>query len=260
MWTARGGHLPGERRDASRCTTQCAVPARRRPRARRADAGRPLAATCCLLRAPQPPSAGRLRERGAHAVPRRQRRLAAWPARTVHVCSECGMQSAKWHGQCPGCEAWNTLVEEAVRRGGSARGRSPARGRGRPRRASGRVEAPDAAAGGRRGPGRAHVHGHRRARPRARRRPRAGLAGAARRLAGDRQVDAHEHGARPPRGGRAPHALRQRRGVRRAGPPARRAARRRRRGARRCDVPIARRDRPRRRCSRRSTPSARRRA
>lgn len=37
-------------------------------------------------------------------------------ARTsVHVCSECGLQSAKWHGQCPGCEAWNTLVEEAVK-------------------------------------------------------------------------------------------------------------------------------------------------
>jgi DNA repair protein RadA/Sms len=33
---------------------------------------------------------------------------------TVHVCSECGMQSAKWHGQCPGCEAWNTLVEERI--------------------------------------------------------------------------------------------------------------------------------------------------
>jgi DNA repair protein RadA/Sms len=33
---------------------------------------------------------------------------------TVHVCSQCGFQSAQWHGQCPGCEAWNTLVEEAV--------------------------------------------------------------------------------------------------------------------------------------------------
>jgi DNA repair protein RadA/Sms len=33
---------------------------------------------------------------------------------TVHVCSQCGFQSAKWHGQCPGCEAWNTLVEERV--------------------------------------------------------------------------------------------------------------------------------------------------
>jgi DNA repair protein RadA/Sms len=33
---------------------------------------------------------------------------------TVHVCSQCGVQSAQWHGQCPGCEAWNTLVEERV--------------------------------------------------------------------------------------------------------------------------------------------------
>jgi len=34
---------------------------------------------------------------------------------TVHVCSQCGFQSAQWHGQCPGCEAWNTLVEERLR-------------------------------------------------------------------------------------------------------------------------------------------------
>ena len=33
---------------------------------------------------------------------------------TIHVCSQCGMQSAQWHGQCPGCEAWNTLVEERI--------------------------------------------------------------------------------------------------------------------------------------------------
>src|SRR4051812_27865912 len=43
---------------------------------------------------------------------------------TVHVCSSCGHQSARWHGQCPGCEEWNTLVEE---RAPSA----PAGGRGR---------------------------------------------------------------------------------------------------------------------------------
>ncbi len=36
------------------------------------------------------------------------------PRTTVHVCSECGIQSAQWHGQCPGCEAWNTLVEERL--------------------------------------------------------------------------------------------------------------------------------------------------
>ena len=36
------------------------------------------------------------------------------PAKTIHGCSQCGFQSPQWHGQCPGCEAWNTLVEESV--------------------------------------------------------------------------------------------------------------------------------------------------
>ncbi|HWH43321.1 MAG TPA: DNA repair protein RadA, partial [Thermoleophilaceae bacterium] len=38
------------------------------------------------------------------------------------VCSSCAHESAKWHGRCPGCEEWNTLVEEraaARPRGGS---------------------------------------------------------------------------------------------------------------------------------------------
>jgi len=54
------------------------------------------------------------------------------PRTTVHVCSECGLQSAQWHGQCPGCEAWNTLVEErlpARAKDGAAGG--PARRAGR---------------------------------------------------------------------------------------------------------------------------------
>ncbi len=33
--------------------------------------------------------------------------------RTKHVCTECGGASPKWQGQCPHCEAWNTLVETA---------------------------------------------------------------------------------------------------------------------------------------------------
>ena len=32
-------------------------------------------------------------------------------ARTIYSCTECGATSSKWQGQCPGCEAWNTLVE-----------------------------------------------------------------------------------------------------------------------------------------------------
>ncbi|WCB95843.1 DNA repair protein RadA [Baekduia alba] len=31
---------------------------------------------------------------------------------TIHVCSSCGHAEARWHGQCPGCGEWNTLVEE----------------------------------------------------------------------------------------------------------------------------------------------------
>ncbi|MBX2867145.1 MAG: DNA repair protein RadA [Acidiferrobacterales bacterium] len=32
--------------------------------------------------------------------------------KTRFFCKECGTESAKWAGQCPGCEAWNTLVEQ----------------------------------------------------------------------------------------------------------------------------------------------------
>ena len=29
-----------------------------------------------------------------------------------YVCTECGFESAKWYGKCPGCNAWNTMEEE----------------------------------------------------------------------------------------------------------------------------------------------------
>jgi DNA repair protein RadA/Sms len=31
--------------------------------------------------------------------------------KTIYSCTECGATAAKWQGQCPGCAAWNTLVE-----------------------------------------------------------------------------------------------------------------------------------------------------
>ncbi|MBW8458780.1 MAG: DNA repair protein RadA [Thiobacillus sp.] len=31
--------------------------------------------------------------------------------KTIYTCTECGGQSPKWQGQCPACNAWNTLVE-----------------------------------------------------------------------------------------------------------------------------------------------------
>lgn len=30
----------------------------------------------------------------------------------VFFCQECGYESGKWMGQCPGCKVWNTFVEE----------------------------------------------------------------------------------------------------------------------------------------------------
>ena len=30
---------------------------------------------------------------------------------SVYVCTECGYQSARWLGKCPGCGSWNTLEE-----------------------------------------------------------------------------------------------------------------------------------------------------
>ena len=47
---------------------------------------------------------------------------------SLFVCSSCAHESAKWHGRCPGCEEWDTLVEEArppaaaPGRGGGGRG------------------------------------------------------------------------------------------------------------------------------------------
>jgi DNA repair protein RadA/Sms len=43
---------------------------------------------------------------------------------TIHVCSECGFQTAQWLGQCPGCGAWSTLVEERIPVARGAKGRS----------------------------------------------------------------------------------------------------------------------------------------
>lgn len=33
--------------------------------------------------------------------------------KSLFVCSQCGYESAKWYGKCPGCGEWNTMNEEA---------------------------------------------------------------------------------------------------------------------------------------------------
>ena len=34
--------------------------------------------------------------------------------KTKFLCQECGYESLKWMGKCPGCHQWNTMVEEVV--------------------------------------------------------------------------------------------------------------------------------------------------
>ncbi|MDE6434571.1 MAG: DNA repair protein RadA [Lachnospiraceae bacterium] len=35
-------------------------------------------------------------------------------AKQMYFCQECGYESVKWQGQCPGCRNWNTFVEEKL--------------------------------------------------------------------------------------------------------------------------------------------------
>lgn len=32
--------------------------------------------------------------------------------KSLYICSECGYESAKWYGKCPGCGEWNTMNEQ----------------------------------------------------------------------------------------------------------------------------------------------------
>lgn len=47
-------------------------------------------------------------------------------AKTVFFCKECGFESVKWLGQCPGCHAWNSFVEEPAAVGKKGRSGSVA--------------------------------------------------------------------------------------------------------------------------------------
>lgn len=38
--------------------------------------------------------------------------------KTLFFCKECGFETTKWQGQCPGCREWNTLVEAPSARKG----------------------------------------------------------------------------------------------------------------------------------------------
>ena len=42
--------------------------------------------------------------------------------REIYICAECGARSVQWKGQCPTCQAWNSL-EAKLEAQSSARGR-----------------------------------------------------------------------------------------------------------------------------------------
>src|SRR6188474_3531936 len=37
-------------------------------------------------------------------------------SKSTYSCIECGGQTLKWQGQCPHCQAWNTLIEAVAER------------------------------------------------------------------------------------------------------------------------------------------------
>ena len=43
---------------------------------------------------------------------------------TVFFCKECGYESAKWLGKCPGCNSWNSFVEEKKKKKGASKSTS----------------------------------------------------------------------------------------------------------------------------------------
>jgi DNA repair protein RadA/Sms len=47
--------------------------------------------------------------------------------KTIYVCQQCGQSAPRWLGQCAGCEAWGSLVEEVVA-SAKPRGRMPVKG------------------------------------------------------------------------------------------------------------------------------------
>lgn len=61
--------------------------------------------------------------------------------KSVYVCQDCGYDSPKWLGRCPGCGAWNTMVEEVLA-GASAKGKGISLGLGnaQPPKPIGKVE------------------------------------------------------------------------------------------------------------------------
>ncbi|MFC0190599.1 DNA repair protein RadA [Fictibacillus aquaticus] len=53
--------------------------------------------------------------------------MAKAKSKSIFMCQDCGYESPKWMGKCPGCQAWNTMVEELIKKDAPVRGLSTAR-------------------------------------------------------------------------------------------------------------------------------------
>jgi DNA repair protein RadA/Sms len=62
--------------------------------------------------------------------------------KSVYTCNECGASSPKWLGKCPGCGAWNTLVE-TVAEGGAGKNRFQSLAKSQPVATLAQIEASD---------------------------------------------------------------------------------------------------------------------
>ena len=40
--------------------------------------------------------------------------MASSKSKIAYVCSNCGYDSPKWLGKCPGCGEWNSMVEQRI--------------------------------------------------------------------------------------------------------------------------------------------------
>ena len=63
--------------------------------------------------------------------------------KSIYACSECGATSPKWLGKCPGCGAWNTLVESVAETPGSGKNRYQSLAKSQPVATLSEIEATD---------------------------------------------------------------------------------------------------------------------
>jgi DNA repair protein RadA/Sms len=63
--------------------------------------------------------------------------------KSLYTCSDCGGTTPKWLGQCPNCQAWNTLVETAAPTAGAGKNRFESLARSAPVARLADIEAQD---------------------------------------------------------------------------------------------------------------------